>query len=81
LPRNLRALIYEKETEKGPERYLKIRKMSNQEYLENELSLKKQRAGFVKNPNCEFWLVGTKFYSVQVSICAVSASCWSPVTS
>jgi CBS domain-containing protein len=33
--------IYEKETEKGSERFLKIRKMSNQKYLEDELSLKK----------------------------------------
>jgi predicted ATPase/KaiC/GvpD/RAD55 family RecA-like ATPase len=33
--------IYEKETEKGPEKYLKIKKMSNQEYLESELPLKK----------------------------------------
>jgi hypothetical protein len=33
--------IYEKETEKGLGRYLRIRKMSNQKYLENELPLKK----------------------------------------
>jgi KaiC/GvpD/RAD55 family RecA-like ATPase len=34
--------VYEKETEKGLEKYLKIKKMSNQEYLENELPLKKE---------------------------------------
>jgi KaiC/GvpD/RAD55 family RecA-like ATPase len=34
--------IHEKETEKGLERFLKIKKMSNQEYLENELLLKKE---------------------------------------
>jgi tetratricopeptide (TPR) repeat protein/KaiC/GvpD/RAD55 family RecA-like ATPase len=34
--------IYEKETEKGTGKYLKIRKMSNQEYLESELPLKKE---------------------------------------
>jgi tetratricopeptide (TPR) repeat protein len=34
--------IQEKETEKGLERFLKIKKMSNQEYLENELLLKKE---------------------------------------
>jgi tetratricopeptide (TPR) repeat protein len=34
--------IREKETEKGLERYLRVKKMSNQEYLENELPLKKE---------------------------------------
>jgi KaiC/GvpD/RAD55 family RecA-like ATPase len=34
--------IYEKETEKGTEKYLKIKKMSNQEYLDSELPLKKE---------------------------------------
>ena len=34
--------IYEKETEKGLQKFLKIKKMSNQEYLENELLLKKE---------------------------------------
>jgi hypothetical protein len=34
--------VYEKETEKGSEKYLKIKKMSNQKYLENELLLKKE---------------------------------------
>jgi tetratricopeptide (TPR) repeat protein/KaiC/GvpD/RAD55 family RecA-like ATPase len=34
--------LYEKETEKGLERFLKIKKMSNQKYLENELLLKKE---------------------------------------
>jgi KaiC/GvpD/RAD55 family RecA-like ATPase len=34
--------IYEKETEKGLGKYLKIKKMSNQKYLENELLLKKE---------------------------------------
>jgi KaiC/GvpD/RAD55 family RecA-like ATPase len=33
--------IYEKESEKGLERYLKIKKMSNQEYLKDELLLTK----------------------------------------
>ncbi|MGA2308312.1 MAG: tetratricopeptide repeat protein [Candidatus Bathyarchaeia archaeon] len=33
--------IYEKETEKGVEKFLKIKKMSNQGYLENELLLTK----------------------------------------
>jgi tetratricopeptide (TPR) repeat protein len=35
--------IYEKETEKGLGKYLKIKKMSNQRYLENELLLKKEQ--------------------------------------
>ena len=34
--------IYEKETEKGLERFLKIRKMYNQRYLEDKLPLKKE---------------------------------------
>jgi hypothetical protein len=34
--------IYEKEIEKGVGKFLKIKKMSNQEYLENELLLKKE---------------------------------------
>jgi tetratricopeptide (TPR) repeat protein/KaiC/GvpD/RAD55 family RecA-like ATPase len=34
--------IYEKETEKGLQKFLKIKKMSNQEYLENELLIKKE---------------------------------------
>ena len=34
--------IYEKQTEKGSERYLKIKRMSDQKYLENELLLKKE---------------------------------------
>jgi tetratricopeptide (TPR) repeat protein/KaiC/GvpD/RAD55 family RecA-like ATPase len=33
--------IHEKETEKGLEKFLKIKKMSNHKYLENELPLKK----------------------------------------
>jgi tetratricopeptide (TPR) repeat protein/KaiC/GvpD/RAD55 family RecA-like ATPase len=40
--------IYEKETEKGLERFLRIKRMSNQNYLEDELLLKKgdlQRKG------------------------------------
>jgi tetratricopeptide (TPR) repeat protein/KaiC/GvpD/RAD55 family RecA-like ATPase len=36
--------IYEKETEKGRGKYLKIQKMSNQKYLEDELPLKKEQA-------------------------------------
>jgi tetratricopeptide (TPR) repeat protein/KaiC/GvpD/RAD55 family RecA-like ATPase len=35
--------IFEKETEKGLERYLKIKKMSNHKYLENELPLKREQ--------------------------------------
>jgi len=34
--------IHEKETSKGSERYLRIKKMSNKEYLESELPLKKE---------------------------------------
>jgi KaiC/GvpD/RAD55 family RecA-like ATPase len=33
--------LYEKETEKGSERFLKIKRMSNQKYLDDELLLKK----------------------------------------
>jgi predicted ATPase/KaiC/GvpD/RAD55 family RecA-like ATPase len=36
--------IREKETEKGVERYLRIRKMSNHRYLEDELPLKKEQS-------------------------------------
>ena len=32
--------IYEKETEKGSEKFLKIKKMANQRYLKDELLLK-----------------------------------------
>jgi len=35
--------IYEKESEKGLEKFLEIKKMYNQRYLESELSLRKQR--------------------------------------
>jgi KaiC/GvpD/RAD55 family RecA-like ATPase len=35
--------IYEKETEKGLEKFLKIKKMSNHKYMENELPLKKEQ--------------------------------------
>jgi hypothetical protein len=35
--------IYEKETEKGAGRYLKIKKMINHRYLEDELLLDKER--------------------------------------
>jgi KaiC/GvpD/RAD55 family RecA-like ATPase len=35
--------IREKETEKGLERYLRIKKMSNQKYVENEMLLKKDQ--------------------------------------
>jgi KaiC/GvpD/RAD55 family RecA-like ATPase len=35
--------IYERETEKGPKRFLKIKKMHNQTYLESELPLGKER--------------------------------------
>jgi len=35
--------IYEKETEKGLEKFLKVKKMYNQKYLENELPLRKER--------------------------------------
>jgi KaiC/GvpD/RAD55 family RecA-like ATPase len=34
--------IYEKETEEGLGRYLKIKKMSNHNYLKNELLLEKE---------------------------------------
>ena len=34
--------IYEKETDKGSERFLKIKKMINQKYLEEDLLLKKE---------------------------------------
>jgi KaiC/GvpD/RAD55 family RecA-like ATPase len=34
--------LYEKETEKGSEKLLKIKRMSNQKYLENDLRLKKE---------------------------------------
>jgi KaiC/GvpD/RAD55 family RecA-like ATPase len=34
--------LYEKETNKGPRKFLKIRKMSNHRYLEDELLLKKE---------------------------------------
>jgi len=35
--------IYEKESEKGLEKFLKVKKMSNQRYLESELPLRKHR--------------------------------------
>ncbi len=35
--------IYEKESEKGLEKFLKVKKMYNQRYLESELPLRKQR--------------------------------------
>jgi hypothetical protein len=35
--------IYEKETEKGSEKFLKIKRMSNQKYLESELLLNKEQ--------------------------------------
>jgi len=35
--------IYEKETQKGPRKYLKIQKMSNQKYLEDELPMRKEQ--------------------------------------
>jgi len=35
--------IYEKETERGLEKFLKIRKMYNQRYLDSEFSLRKER--------------------------------------
>ena len=34
--------IYEKETEEGSERFLKIKKMANQRYLKDELLLKEE---------------------------------------
>jgi hypothetical protein len=36
--------IFEKEDEKGKGKYLKINKMSNQKYLEDELPLKKEQS-------------------------------------
>jgi KaiC/GvpD/RAD55 family RecA-like ATPase len=38
--------MYEKETEKGTEKILRIRKMYNQRYLENELALTREKLGF-----------------------------------
>jgi KaiC/GvpD/RAD55 family RecA-like ATPase len=35
--------VHEKETNKGPGKYLKIKKMSNQKYLEDELLLRKEQ--------------------------------------
>jgi len=35
--------IYEKETEKGPRKYLIVKKMTDQKYSENELPLRKER--------------------------------------
>jgi hypothetical protein len=35
--------IYEKETEKGLEKFLKVKKMHNQRYVESEMPLKKER--------------------------------------
>jgi len=35
--------IYEKETEKGLEKFLKIKKMLNQKYLESETRLEKEK--------------------------------------
>ena len=37
--------IYEKETEKGLEKFLKIRKMYNQRYLESKMPLRKEKLG------------------------------------
>jgi len=34
--------VYEKETEKGSEKFLKIKKMANQRYLKDELLLKEE---------------------------------------
>jgi hypothetical protein len=36
--------IFEKETEKGPQVLLKIKRMSNYKYLDNELLLKKEQS-------------------------------------
>jgi KaiC/GvpD/RAD55 family RecA-like ATPase len=35
--------VYEKETRKGPEKFVRIKKMYNQRYMDNELPLKKER--------------------------------------
>jgi hypothetical protein len=35
--------IYEKEIQKGPDKFLKIKKMTNQKYLRDELFLNKER--------------------------------------
>jgi KaiC/GvpD/RAD55 family RecA-like ATPase len=37
--------IYEKETQRGPNKLLRIKKMLNQRYLDNELIIKKERIG------------------------------------
>ncbi len=42
--------IYEKETRKGLEKFLTIRKMYNQKYIESELPLRKERLETEKNP-------------------------------
>jgi len=36
--------IYEKETDEGLGKYLKIKKMSNQKYMEDELPLKREHS-------------------------------------
>jgi hypothetical protein len=56
--------IFRKETDRGPAAYLKIRKMSNQKYLDDELPLKKEDAGQTFNPTDEF--------SVMERICVLS---------
>ena len=38
--------VYEKETKEGLKKHLKIRKMTNQKYSENELHLRKERLAF-----------------------------------
>jgi KaiC/GvpD/RAD55 family RecA-like ATPase len=35
--------MYEKETRKGPEKFLRVKKMFNQKYLDNELPVRKER--------------------------------------
>ena len=36
--------LFEKETEKGSEKFLKVKKMANQKYLKDELLLKEEDA-------------------------------------
>lgn len=43
--------IYEKETLKGPEKFLRIKKMINQRYLDSELLIKKERISQKKQTN------------------------------
>jgi hypothetical protein len=43
----LKRVLCEKETEKGLQKFLKVKKMSNQEYLENEPRFKKRELDYL----------------------------------